>query len=176
MASSLPPSQDVLEDTFRQKKFCWSYFMSCLDTSQVYTSRWETWFHQMYSPLIHHCHYSFPSRHYIEIFSNSWCLLTISRNVESLILTHPSGPMAKTGPWSQASAGWQTKNVISKDPNCSRPATAFVVTAPVQRRTQRNLSNLRRSVFQFRYLLAIMLFILISLDMVIHIFISHCRH
>lgn len=82
------------------------------------------------------------------IFSNGWCLLTISRSVEILILTRPSGPVAKTGPF-QASAGWQTKSVCRGDLDCSQLATVCVVAAPAQRRTQRKLSSLRRSVFWF---------------------------
>lgn len=87
-------------------------------------------------------------------------LLTISRSLEILILTRPSGQVAKSGP-SQASAGWQRKSVSRQNLSCSQPTTVKLLTAPVQRRIRRKRSNLRRSVFQFRYLSQFMLCVLI---------------
>lgn len=76
---------------------------------------------------------------------------SISRSVEILILTRPSGPVAETGP-SQSSAGWQTKSVSRQDLNStSRPVTVCVVAA-AQRRMRKKISNLWRFVFQLPYL------------------------
>lgn len=76
---------------------------------------------------------------------------SISRNVEILILTSPSGPVAQAGS-SQSSDGWQTKrasgeNLISP----SQPVTVGTAAPPGQRRMQEEMSSSRRCVFKFQY-------------------------
>lgn len=120
---------------------------------------WVTWFHKTNPSLS--LAISFKILHWL--FSIRWFLLTISRSVEILILTRPSGPVAKTGP-SQTSAGLQT-SVSRQHPSSSQPVTVCVGAAPAQRWMQRKLSDLMRSVFQFRNL---------SQFLLLHLYLRRC--
>lgn len=80
---------------------------------------------------------------------------SISRNVEILILTSPSGPVAQAGS-SQSSDGWQTKRASGENLlSTPQPVTVGTAAPPAQRRMRKEMSSSRRCVFEFQYFTSI---------------------